>query len=157
MRNLLRQHELTPDDWQYLGEEPPGGAESIIIPLAELRNNGATWRARPGRLGVRIGPADRVEDLAADLPRLALVAVEFPTAGEGRGYTQARLLRNRYVFAGELRAVGAVKRDQLFFMSRCGFDAFELAAGEDPQAARLALSRYSVSYQPRAASVSVLP
>ena len=155
MRKLLRQRELTEDDWRYLGEELPVGCASIIVPLTELRDNAAAWRSWRGRLGVRLAPTDRVEALAADLPRVALIAIEFPGPGEGRGYTQARLLRSRYAFAGELRAVGAVKRDQIFFMARCGFDAFELAAGEDAEAAQQALSRFTVSYQPRVAGLAL--
>ena len=145
---ILRRGEIIADDWEYLGEEPPGGSESIIVPFAELRDNAAAWRAWRGRLGVRIGPADRVEQLVEDLPHLALIALEFPGPGEGRGYTQARLLRDRYGFKGELRAVGAVKQDQVFFMSRCGIDTFELAAGEDVEMAQRALQRFSVVYQP---------
>ena len=77
-----------------------------------------------------------MEELAAFLPQLSLVACEFPCPGEGRGYTQGRLLRERYGFRGELRAVGAgVKQDLMFLLARCGFDAFELAAGEDADAA----------------------
>ena len=94
--------------------------------------------------------------MSEHLPRLDLVAVEFPTAGEGRGYSHGRLLRERFGFRGELRAVGAgVRQDQVFLLARCGFDAIELAAGEDPQAARRALNRYDVAYQPGAAQVSV--
>jgi len=156
MRKLLRQREIVTDDWHYLGEESTLGSDSLIVPLAELRDNSATWRAWQGRLGVRIGPADRVETFTADLPRLAVVAIEFPAPSEGRGYTQARLLRNRYGFKGEIRAVGLVKQDQIFFMSRCGIDAFELAPGEDPEAARHALHLFSVSYQPRRASLPEL-
>jgi uncharacterized protein (DUF934 family) len=155
MRRLLRQREIVEDDWQYLGEEPPGGSESIIVPLAELRDNAATWQAWRGRLGVRIAPADRVEQLIDLLSRLALIAVEFPTPSEGRGYTQARLLRERYRFNGELRAVGAVKRDQIFFLTRCGLDAFELADSENLEDARAAMSTFTVAYQdaPQRASV----
>jgi uncharacterized protein (DUF934 family) len=99
---------------------------------------------------------DRVEDLGEDLARLDLIAVEFPSPGEGRGYSQGRLLRERFGFRGELRAVGAgVRQDQVFLLARCGFDAIELAAGEDPQAARRALGRYDVAYQPGAAEVNV--
>jgi uncharacterized protein (DUF934 family) len=79
-----------------------------------------------------------------------LVAVEFPNPGDGRGYTTGRLLRQRYGFKGELRAVGHVKRDQIFILSRTGFDAFEVAPAEDLQAAADYLKRYSVAYQPGA-------
>jgi uncharacterized protein (DUF934 family) len=98
---------------------------------------------------VRLSPADAVEDLAADIQRLSLVAAEFPTPGEGRGYSQGRLLRSRLQFKGELRAVGAgVKQDLLFILSRCGFDSFELAPGQKIEEALAALQRYSVAYQP---------
>ena len=150
MRNILRRREIVADDWRHLGEELAAGA-SVILPLAELRAGAARWSAWRGRLGVRLTPADAPEDLAADLPRLNLVAVEFPNAGDGRGYSQGRLLRTRLGFWGELRAVGAgVKRDQVFLLARCGFDAMELAPGEDLEAARRALTRYSVAYQPGA-------
>jgi len=86
--------------------------------------------------------------LASDLDRCALIAVEFPAPTEGRGYTQGRLLRGRFGFARELRAVGAaVRRDLIFALARCGFDAFEAAAGEDLEACARALERYTVAYQ----------
>lgn len=157
MRQLLRQREIVADDWRYLGEPPVGELDSLIIPLAEWRDHPAQWRAWQGRLGIRIGPTDRIETLRADLTCFKLIAVEFASPGEGRGYSQARLLRDRYGFSGELRAVGAVKRDQLFLMSRCGFDAFELAAGEDVQAASHALNTYTVAYQPRVSLALGLP
>jgi uncharacterized protein (DUF934 family) len=101
------------------------------------------------RLGVQLAPADSVADLAEEIPRLALVAVEFPNASEGRGFTHARLLRGRLHFKGELRAVGAgVKQDKVFLLARCGFDSFELAPGEKPDEALRALQRYDVAYQP---------
>jgi len=153
MRYILRRREVVADDWRHLGEELAEGA-SVIVPLAELRVGAARWAAWRGRLGVRLAPGDAPEDLAADLPRLNLVAVEFPNAGDGRGYSQGRLLRARLGFWGELRAVGpGVKQDQVFLLARCGFDAMELAPGEDIEAARRALTRYTVAYQPGSAGV----
>jgi uncharacterized protein (DUF934 family) len=100
-------------------------------------------------VGVRVAPADKVEDLSPYLGQVALVAIEFPGPGEGRGYTYARLLRQRYGFKGEIRAVGpAVKQDLLFFMFRCGFDAFQLADQENLTEARAALHRFTLAYQP---------
>ena len=153
MRYILRQRDIVADDWVYLGEESGDGA-ALIVPLERLRADPARWAAWRGRLGVRLAPRDAPEDLAAELSRLVLVAVEFPNAGDGRGYSQGRLLRSRLGFQGELRAVGAgVKRDQVFLLARCGFDAIELAAGEDLEAARHALTRYTVAYQPGAAGL----
>ncbi|HLJ36980.1 MAG TPA: DUF934 domain-containing protein [Steroidobacteraceae bacterium] len=152
MRYILRRREIVRDDWAYRGEEASEGTP-LIIPLAELH---AARTASGLRLGVLLAPADAVEELAAELPRLALIAVEFPNAGDGRGYSQARLLRTRLRFAGELRAVGAgVRQDQVFLMARCGFDSMQLAPGEDPLAAQRALTRYSVAYQPGAAGISL--
>jgi uncharacterized protein (DUF934 family) len=156
MRHVLRRREIVEDDWHYLGDvaERDGGSgldgtAAVVVPFAEFRNNTARWRDYRGRLGVRLSPADAVEDLAEDVHRLSLVAAEFPSAGEGRGYTQGRLLRSRLQFKGELRAVGAgVKQDLLFIMSRCGFDSFELASGQKADEALRALDRYSVAYQP---------
>jgi uncharacterized protein (DUF934 family) len=152
MRRILRRREVVEDDWRYLSDEDgaeAAGNAALIVPFAEFRTNIARWRAYQGRLGVRLSPADAVEDLAEDVQRLSLVATEFPTPGEGRGYTQGRLLRSRLQFKGELRAVGAgVKQDLLFIMSRCGFDSFELAPGQTVDAALAALDRYTVAYQP---------
>jgi uncharacterized protein (DUF934 family) len=150
MRRVLRRREIIADDWRHLEEDPNavGGAHGLIVPLQKLRADFATWSSRHGLLGVRIAPADKIEDLAPELARCALVAVEFPNPSEGRGYTQGRLLRTRCGFEGELRAVGAaVKRDIIFALARCGFDAFEVAAGEDLEACAQALLRYTVAYQ----------
>jgi uncharacterized protein (DUF934 family) len=155
MRHILRQHELRPDTWHYLGEEA-AGSDGLIVPFAQLRADPAGVAFGAGRLGVQLTPLERVEELSAELPRLALVACEFPSPGEGRGYSQGRLLRERYGFAGELRAVGAgVRQDLVFHLARCGFDALELAPGEDVQAALRAWQRYDVAYQPGAAQVAL--
>jgi uncharacterized protein (DUF934 family) len=151
MRRILRRREVVEDDWRRPGEDgaDEAGNPALIVPFAEFRTHIEKWRAYRGRLGVRLAPADAVEDLAADIQRLSLVAAEFPTPGEGRGYTQGRLLRSRLQFKGELRAVGAaVKQDLLFILSRCGFDSFELAPGQKVEEALAALDRYSVAYQP---------
>jgi uncharacterized protein (DUF934 family) len=150
------RREIVEDDWRYFSGDGGGEAgadvaatQALIVPFAEFRTNIAQWREYRGRLGVRLSPADAVEDLAEDVHRLSLVAAEFPSVGEGRGYSQGRLLRSRFQFKGELRAVGAgVKQDLLFIMSRCGFDSFELAPGQKVDEALRALDRYSVAYQP---------
>jgi len=89
--------------------------------------------------------------LAATLGRIKAIAVRFPAFGDGRGYSIARLLRERYGYRGELRAIGEVARDHLYFMAQCGFDAFELRAGEDPKEALAAFNDFSEAYQATAA------
>ncbi len=90
---------------------------------------------------------DDPASLAGALDGLTTIAVRFPAFGDGRGYSIGRLLRERYAYRGELRAVGAVVRDHLYFMAQCGFDAFELRAGEDPKEALAAFDDFSDGYQ----------
>jgi uncharacterized protein (DUF934 family) len=120
-----------------------------LLRQADLLSDPARYTVGGTPLAVRMAPADKVEDLAPHLSGIALVAIEFPSPGEGRGYSAARLLRQRYGFKGEIRAVGAaVKQDLLFFMARCGIDAFELADTENLVEARQALQRFTLAYQP---------
>jgi uncharacterized protein (DUF934 family) len=120
-----------------------------LISQSDFLAAAARFTAGGQRPGVRMAPADRVEDLSPHLAQLALVAIEFPGPGDGRGFTSARLLRQRYGYKGEIRAVGAgVKQDLLFFMVRCGVDAFELVATENMSEARQALHRFTLAYQP---------
>jgi uncharacterized protein (DUF934 family) len=147
---LLRQRELVEDSWVALGDQPPADNVALIVPFAKFKESPDTYRARKGKLGIRLSPADKVEDLAPELPRLSLVALEFTGPGEGRGYTQAKLLRARYKFAGEVRAVGHVKQDQIYLMARVGIDAFDLAPGEKPEEALATLARFKIAYTPGA-------
>ncbi|HET7201273.1 MAG TPA: DUF934 domain-containing protein, partial [Burkholderiales bacterium] len=103
--------------------------------------------AYPGRLGVWLDANEGPESLAGDLRRFALVAVNFPKFGDGRAYSIARLLRERYGYKGELRAIGDVLHDHLYFMEQCGFDAFSLREDQDAQAALSAFDTFSDGYQ----------
>jgi uncharacterized protein (DUF934 family) len=161
-RQLLRDGLLVADDWQYLtelesvaGATPAGGdlaapgaaVAGLIVPFTRWKAERDRWAAHRGRLGVVLLPADKVEELAPDVLRLQLIAAEFPGPTDGRGYTQGRLLRERYHFKAELRAAGYVRRDQLFLLARCGFNSFQLAA-HDLAGAATALSTFSAEYQP---------
>ena len=96
---------------------------------------------------LRLEPGDDPAAAAARLRGAARVEVNFPSFTDGRGYSIARLLRERYGYEGELRAVGDVQRDQLYYLSRCGFDAFLLREGEDAEEAIAALQDFSDAYQ----------
>ncbi len=106
--------------------------------------------ARGGPLGVLVPNTVAVADLAGDLSHWQVVALEFPKFADGRAYSQARLLRERYGYRGEIRAVGDVLRDQLLFMARSGFDAFALRADRALEEALAAFAEFSESYQPAA-------
>jgi uncharacterized protein (DUF934 family) len=127
-----------------------------LISLREFLADPARHRGAGERVGVRVAPADDIEDLVPHLARVALVGIEFPGPGDGRGFTSARLLRQRYGYRGEIRAVGAgVKQDLLFFMVRCGINAFDLVATENLAEAREALRRFTLAYQPAVANAAV--
>ncbi|MEJ0067145.1 MAG: DUF934 domain-containing protein [Caulobacteraceae bacterium] len=96
---------------------------------------------------MRLEPGDAVEDLAYDLHRLPVIALSIPKYRDGRAYSAARLLRERYGYTGEIRAVGEVLREQAFQMVRCGFDAFEPADGSTPEQWAAAAHRYRHVYQ----------
>jgi uncharacterized protein (DUF934 family) len=103
--------------------------------------------ARPNRLGVWLDSHEEPGAIAEDLRLFGIVAVNFPKVTDGRGYSIACLLRERYGWRGELRAIGDIWRDQLFFLASCGFNAFALREGEDPHAAVAAFGDFSETYQ----------
>jgi uncharacterized protein (DUF934 family) len=155
-RQLLRDRAIVADDWLYVAElatasgapQAPGDwPPRVILGLDQWRAERDGWIARGLHLGVELLPEHKVEQLAADLEYLSLVACSFSGPSEGRGYTQGRLLRERYDFQGELRATGYVRTDQLFFLARCGFNSFELA-DYDIAVADAAFSTFTAAYQP---------
>jgi uncharacterized protein (DUF934 family) len=119
----------------------------LIVSLSRYVEERDKLRARAGKVGVRLASDEEASSVEPYLAEVALVAIEFPTFKDGRGYTTARLLRDRYGYKGELRAVGDVLRDQLNAMRRCGFDAYELKAGKDIHGALQAFQEFSVTYQ----------
>jgi uncharacterized protein (DUF934 family) len=150
-RRLLRDGAIVVDEWRTTADAAADAAAvaddgALMLALPEFRAERERWLARAGPLGVILAPADDEQQLVPDLPRLALVAAEFTSVSEGRGYTQGRLLRERWGFAGELRARGAVRRDHVFLLARCGFNSFELPES-DLQGAVDALRTFSAAYQ----------
>ena len=129
------------DDDQVL---PPG---DVIISLTRFQAEGDRLLGQGRSVGVRLEAGEEVEALAYDLPRLALVALAFPKFRDGRHYSNARVLRERYGFKREVRAVGDVLREQAQFMVRCGIDAFEPADHSSPEAWEAATGRFRHVYQ----------
>ena len=125
---------------------PEGG--DILVPAERFLGEAEGLLKRAGKIGV-IWPNNRdIAELVPYLDKLATVALVFPTFRDGRAYSQARLLRERYNYRGELRATGQVLRDQFVFMLRAGFDAFEVKKESDAEAFAATVKRYSVFYQP---------
>lgn len=120
----------------------------VILSLGRFQAEGDALVSAGRRVGVRIQPDEAVEDLAYDLPGLALVALVFPKYTDGRAYSSASLLRQRLRYAGEVRAVGDVLREQALFMMRCGFDSFLPTDGSSAAEWTATAERYRHVYQP---------
>ena len=153
MATLIKEQRIVADSWRLLergakGELPEAPAQgNVIVPLALWLARREAFLAYPGRLGVWLDANEGPEAIAGDLQRFALVAVNFPKFADGRGYSIARLLRERYGYAGELRAIGDVLHDHLHFMKQCGFDAFLLREDQNAREALSALDTFSDGYQ----------
>ena len=148
MSALIRNGKAVDDPFVTVtadAELPDSGA--VIVGLDRWIRDRESLVARGTPLGIRLRSDQHLEAIAADLPHLSVVALEFPVFRDGRAYSHARLLRERWRFAGELRAVGDVLLEQLHFMQRVGFDAFEIA-GPDPESAwAIAMGEFSTWYQ----------
>ncbi|MBL8226804.1 MAG: DUF934 domain-containing protein [Chromatiales bacterium] len=145
---LIREGLLAADpfvDASALEAVPATGA--VIVSLARWQADREALLARGTLVGVRLKSDQHPGVLAADLPRLAVIALEFPKFRDGRAYTYARLLRERYGYAGELRAVGDVLQEQLNYMRRCGFDSFDLASPDPERAWSAVVGDHTVFYQ----------
>jgi uncharacterized protein (DUF934 family) len=144
MAALIVDGRRVPDGWTWLREpvEDPTAlpAGDRIVALASWLAHGERLRALRGRTGVWLAVDEEPEALAGALGGLALVALHFPTAADGRPLSSAVLLRTRLGWTGELRALGDVRRDQLVYLHRCGFDSYLLPPDEDPRGALDTLS-----------------
>ena len=153
MPEIIRGNAVVADDWQILRPAPETPiaeveipAPRVVVPLALWLERHADLVAR-GDVGVWLAGADDPTPLAPWLPQLLLVAVDFPKFTDGRGYSIAFLLRSRFRYRGELRAIGDVLPDQLFFMHRVGFDSFAVRPDKDIRQALRSLQPFSDAYQ----------
>ncbi len=145
---LIKDDAVQADGWTYLGpDDYPADGQSVIITYDRWRDRNAAIAAHNGPLGIRMRSDQAPELIGEDIGRFDLIALEFPVIADGRSFSHARILRDRLGFGGELRAVGGVLEDQIYFMSRCGVDAFELDATRDIGRALSALTEFSAPYQ----------
>jgi uncharacterized protein (DUF934 family) len=117
-----------------------------LLPMTFYQQQVAAFAGRLD-LGIWLSSGDDVEALGELVQHLPVIALHFPTFGDGRAYSSAAILRTRLHYQGEIRAIGDVRRDELEQMQRCGINAFELAEGQDAQACLQALTAFSFSYQ----------
>lgn len=145
---VIKHRALCPDQWQLLrdGDAVPAQGQ-LIVPLKLWQAQQQMLLERGAPLGIWLDSDQPPELIAADLPHFALIAIHFPSFTDGRGYSYARLLRDHHRYAGELRAFGDIGQDQIYFLSRCGFDSLLLPEGLDSDSALTAFDDFTVPYQ----------
>ncbi len=146
---LVKKGAITADAYVHVGDDAEIPVdESVLIPAARFLADADVLVKRSSPVGV-IWPNNRdLDELVPHLDRLSVVALVFPSFRDGRAYSQARLLRERHGYKGELRATGQVLRDQFVLMLRAGFDSFEVKKDADAEAFAATVKRYTVFYQP---------
>lgn len=148
---VLKGGVISPDTWTNVAADdalPKEGA--IIVGLNRWLGERDELLKRNTALGVRIEPGDDLTKVKEDIARFDVIAVVFPRFRDGRGFSIGRLLRERYGFKGELRALGDILRDQFLFLHRCGYDAIEVNENMPLDEWHAAMNEYSVWYQPTA-------
>ena len=144
---IIKDKQIIEDNWTHIADSDEITDGDITVSLSRWKKEKTDLSNHQGDIGIRISPADSVEDIATDLKNVKLVAVEFPAFTDGRAFSHARLLRSRYGFEGEIRAIGNYMPDQVFYLTRVGVNAFQL---ENPEQLKLALSTmddFTVKYQ----------
>lgn len=142
---LIRNVALLADDAPLLADDAALPAGRALVSLARWKAERATLPV--DRIGVQVPNTEDIVELWPTLAGATLIALEFPKSADGRAFSQARLLRQRCGYRGELRAVGEVLRDQLQFMQRCGFDAYLLRADQNGEACLQAFADFGMAYQ----------
>ncbi len=148
---LIKDEAVVENQWTLI--DKTGDAASVALAEGKIIVPLAVWQAQRqqllerGEIGVWLDSDETADRLGEDAVKLSLIAINFPTFMDGRGFTCARLLRERYHYRGELRAIGYILRDQLFYLKRCGFNAFSFNDGTDLQQTVKSLNDFSESYQ----------
>jgi uncharacterized protein (DUF934 family) len=150
---VIKNKTVTNDDWIVLRLGEKGTPEGVVVPPGKVIVPLKVWLAQRDvlqtrtELGVWLASDERAEDLKSDIEKFSVIAIDFPKFADGRGYTIAHHLRTRLGYTGELRAIGDVLRDQMFYMQRVGFDAFAARADKGIHEALKGLSDFSLTYQ----------
>jgi uncharacterized protein (DUF934 family) len=157
MASIIKNRTIVNDDWTVVRAAEDGALPALAaLPAGKVLVPLALWQAErealiasrsAAQIGVWLAPDSEPADIAGDFDKLALIGVDFPVFRDGRGYSIGRLLRERYGYKGELRAIGDVLRDQVTFMYRCGFDAYAVREDKDIHDALKAFDDFSVQYQ----------
>lgn len=144
---IIKDQQITTNEWSHIDDtmELPSG--KVTVPCHRWLEQRQSLLNR-GDIGLRLSATDDLETIKDDLSNFEIIAIEFNKFNDGRGYTHARMLRERYGYKGEIRAVGNFLQDQIYYLTRCGFNAFEFQPDHDLEKALPAFSAFSVTSQP---------
>jgi len=148
MAQLLKDNQIIEDSWAFLddsAETLPSG--NLLLSLEQWQQFSDQLSQHNGELGLWLEGNAEIDAVIDSLQQLSLIAIKFPKFVDGRGFSLARLLRERYNYNGELRAIGEFIRDQLYLLKRCGFNAFQLTEDQDLSEASKSLNDFSETYQ----------
>jgi uncharacterized protein (DUF934 family) len=148
MPKLIKQSTVIENVWRTLDKDMSElpDTQAVLFPLEQFLANPESVLANV-EAGVWLDSDQEPSALAPYIEKLSLIAINFPKFVDGRGYSYARQLRDKYQYQGELRAIGDVLQDQLFYMKRCGFDSFAIREDKDAEHARLGLNAFTECYQ----------
>lgn len=147
MPNIIKDGAIVADTYQLVTEAGALPAQDIVVSLDVWQQQREAILAHPYKKAVLLKPDQHPEVLVEDVKQLDMIALDFPAFADGRGYSYATLLRQRFGFTGELRATGDVFKDNLFYLKRCGFNSFAVRADKDINVALQGLNDFSESYQ----------
>ena len=129
VHSLYKDGSFHADNWQFLGEEEDhSGRDGVLLPFEKALALLKDQANLPAQFGLVVEPSDDVEELADYLDQISLIAISFPAFADGRGFSSARLLRERLGYEGEIRAIGNYLLDQMPFLLRCGVDSFVISS-----------------------------
>jgi uncharacterized protein (DUF934 family) len=144
---IIKDRYLINNTWKYIADDQELITGDITVSFKRWQIQKSDCLAHSGRIGIRLNSTDAIETLAQDLTQLALIELEFGFFGDGRLFSQAKLLRQRFNYSGEIRAVGNYLIDQIFYLSKVGINAFQIQQPDQLNLALTALDDFSVSYQ----------
>lgn len=147
MRKIIRDGAIADDHWQHVADDEAIPAGDVIVGHSRWQQERDTLLQHGGRIGIRIDGDTSLADVIDDLDQFSVIALDFPAFKDGRCYSHARVLRERFRYGGELRAVGDVLRDQLMYMTRVGINAFEVREDRSIEDALNAFREFSGYYQ----------
>jgi uncharacterized protein (DUF934 family) len=144
---IIKDRQTTDNTWTFVDDDNPIEAGDIIVSLSRWLSDKTELAKLPSKIGIRLSPSDPIELLSTDIDKLSLIELNFLSFGDGRPFSQARLLRNHLDYQGEIRAIGQFLPDQVFYLARVGVNAFAIADADKTKLALALMNDFSVNYQ----------